>query len=154
TLTGLSNDGKIVLPVFKNKVQLKDGENYNQNRNHLIAAARDGDEEAIENLTLEDIDTYSMISKRIVKEDVLSIVDSYFMPYGIESDQYSVMGEIVDSYFITNSYTKERCYILTIDCNNLTFDICINEENLLGEPIVGRRFKGIIWLQGRINYHI
>ncbi|MEG0833791.1 MAG: DUF3881 family protein, partial [Oscillospiraceae bacterium] len=119
-----------------------------------IAAARDGDEEAIENLTLEDIDTYSMISKRIVKEDVLSIVDSYFMPYGIESDQYSVMGEIVDSYFITNSYTKERCYILTIDCNNLTFDICINEENLLGEPIVGRRFKGIIWLQGRINYHI
>lgn len=64
-------------------------------RNHLIAAARDGDEDAIENLTLEDIDTYSLLSKRITHEDVLSIVDTYFMPYGIESDQYSVLGEIM-----------------------------------------------------------
>ena len=45
---------------------------------------------AIENLTLEDIDTYSMLSRRIANEDILSIVDSYFMPYGIESDQYSI----------------------------------------------------------------
>ncbi len=62
----------------------------------MIAAARNGDEEAMENLTMEDMDTYSMISERIVTDDVLSIVDSYFMPYGIECDQYSVMGEIVD----------------------------------------------------------
>ncbi len=33
-------------------------------RNHLIAAARDGDEDAIGNLTLEDIDTYSLLSKK------------------------------------------------------------------------------------------
>ena len=39
-------------------------------RNYLVAAARDGDENAIENLTLEDIDTYSMLSRRITHEDV------------------------------------------------------------------------------------
>ena len=57
---------------------------------------RDGDEDAIENLTLEDMDTYSMLSRRIAYEDVLSIVDTCFMPYGVESDQYSVIGEILD----------------------------------------------------------
>ena len=31
-------------------------------------------------LTMEDIDTYTMITRRIQKEDVFSIVDSYFMP--------------------------------------------------------------------------
>ena len=154
TLAALSTGGKIIFPVYKNESQIKKGENYSQKRSHLIAAARDGDEEAIESLTLEDIDTYSMISRRVMKEDILSIVDTYFMPYGIESDQYSIMGEILNYDTIENSVTSEKCYILTVDSNNLVFDVCINESDLLGEPAVGRRFKGNIWMQGRINYHI
>lgn len=154
TLSALSASGKIIFPVYKNESQIKSGENYSQKRSHLIAAARDGDEEAIESLTLEDIDTYSMISKRVMKEDIFSIVDTYFMPYGIESDQYSIMGEILNYDTIENSVTSEKCYILTVDSNDLVFDVCINEKDLLGEPAVGRRFKGTIWMQGQINYHI
>lgn len=154
TLSALSTKGKIVLPIYKNESQIKSGETYTRNRNHLIAAAREGDEEAIESLTLEDIDTYSMISRRIMKEDILSIVDTYFMPYGIESDQYSVMGEILDLYEIENRETKEKSYVLTLDSNHLIFEVCINQEDLLGEPAIGRRFKGNIWMQGRINYSI
>ena len=154
TLSALSTGGKIIFPVYKNESQIKKGENYSQKRSHLIAAARDGDEEAIESLTLEDIDTYSMISRRVMKEDILSIVDTYFMPYGIECDQYSIMGEILNYDTIENSVTSEKCYILTVDSNNLVFDVCINESDLLGEPAVGRRFKGNIWMQGQINYHI
>lgn len=154
TLSALSVSGKIVFPIFKNESQIKSGESNNKKRNHLIAAARDGDEEAIESLTLEDIDTYSMISRRVIKEDILTIVDTYFMPYGIESDQYSIMGEILDYYMVENNVTKEKSYIMTLDSNNLVFDVCINKEDLLGEPAVGRRFKGVIWMQGRINYHI
>lgn len=154
TLSALSTSGKIIFPIYKNESQIKSGENYSQKRSHLIAAARDGDEEAIESLTLEDIDTYSMISKRVMKEDILSIVDTYFMPYGIESDQYSIMGEILNYDTIENSVTSEKCYILTVDSNDLVFDVCINEKDLLGEPAVGRRFKGTIWMQGQINYHI
>lgn len=154
TISALSAGGKIVLPVYKNESQIKSGEKYTNNRNHLMAAARDGDEEAMESLTLEDIDTYSMISRRIMTEDILSIVDTYFMPYGIESDQYSIMGEILDCYTVENKETKEKCYVLTLNSNHLIFDVCINQEDLLGEPAPGRRFKGTIWMQGQVHYNI
>lgn len=154
TISALSTSGKVILPVYKNESQIKFSEKYNNNRTHLMAAARDGDEEAMESLTLEDIDTYSMISRRVMTEDIFSIVDTYFMPYGIESDQYSIMGEILDFYTVENKQTAEKCYILTLNSNHLIFDVCINQEDLLGEPAPGRRFKGIIWMQGQINYNI
>ena len=152
TLSALSLGGKILLPINKDAKQIRNIEKNSQNRSHLIAAAREGDEDAIENLTLEDIDLYSMLSKRIEREDILSIVDTYFMPYGIESDQYSVLGEILDFHAVTNSVTGLTVYSMTIDCNNLIFDICIQAEDILGEPMVGRRFKGNIWMQGHLNY--
>lgn len=154
TISALSTGGKIILPVYKNEVQIKDSEKYNNKRTHLMAAARDGDEEAMESLTLEDIDTYSMISKRIMTEDILSIVDTYFMPYGIESEQYSIIGEILDFYTVENKQTEEKCYVLTLDSNHLIFDVCVNQEDLLGVPAPGRRFKGVIWMQGQVNYNI
>ncbi len=154
TISALSTSGKVILPVYKNESQIKFSEKYNNNRTHLMAAARDGDEEAMESLTLEDIDTYSMISRRVMTEDIFSIVDTYFMPYGIESDQYSIMGEILDFYIVENKQTAEKCYILTLNSNHLIFDVCINQEDLLGEPAPGRRFKGVIWMQGQINYNI
>ncbi len=151
-LAALSVDGKILLPISKTEKQVHHATQESNERNHLIAAARDGDESAIENLTLEDIDTYSLLSRRITHEDVLSIVDSYFMPYGIESDQYSVLGEIMDYSMTQNEITGENICMLEILCNDLCFSICINREDLLGEPEVGRRFKGNVWMQGKICY--
>lgn len=152
TLAALASSGKILLPMKENEYKDKTEEKITPDRNNLVAAAREGDEEAIESLTLEDIDTYSMISRRIIFEDVLTIVNSYFMPHGIESDQYSVMGEILDTHTIKNTLTQEEVVILSINCNDLIFDVCINKADLLGEPAVGRRFKGLIWMQGNINY--
>lgn len=151
TLSGLAKEGKILLPVKKDKKQVAREKELAKNRFSLIAAARKGDEEAMENLTMDDIDTYSMISKRIVTEDVFTIVDSYFMPYGIECDKYNVMGEIVDCVSFRNILTGEEIYQMTIESNDMQFDICINKDDLLGEPQVGRRFKGIIWLQGHLH---
>ena len=151
TMAGLSLGGKIILPINKNEKQIRKNEKTNQNRNHLIAAARDGDEDAIESLTLEDIDTYSMISRRIANEDILSIVDSYFMPHGIESDQYSILGEILNYYYVSNSSSQDRICVMTVDTNDLVYNICINENDLVGVPAVGRRFKGNIWMQGTVN---
>lgn len=152
TLSGLSISGKILLPISKNETQVKNDREASLNRNKLIAAARNGDEDAIESLTLEDMDMYSMISRRILYEDVLTIVDTYFMPYGVECDQYSIMGEILNFQLVENSITKEEIYIMTLDCNELVFDVCINREDLVGEPAVGRRFRGVIWLQGHLNF--
>lgn len=152
TLSGLAAEGKILFPVQKDKEAVKVEKEMTQNRTNLIAAARNGDEEAMESLTMEDMDTYSMISQRIVTDDVFTIVDSYFMPYGIECDQYNVMGEILDFMTFKNILTGEEICQLTVESNDMQFDICINKSDLLGEPQVGRRFKGIIWLQGQIHF--
>lgn len=152
TLSGLSLSGRIILPINKSESQVRYTKEASQTRNQLIAEARKGDEDAIESLTLEDIDTYTMISRRILKEDVFSLVDSYFMPYGVECDKYSVMGEIREFYTTENKVTGEELFVLIIDSNELLFNICINKKDLLGEPEIGRRFKGIIWLQGNINF--
>lgn len=152
TLSGLSISGNIILPIGKNEKEKQIIQKASMNRNQLIAAARKGDEEAIESLTLEDMDTYTSISKKILTEDVFSLVDTYFMPYGVECDQYSVMGEILDIALRVNKITGEEIYVMRLNCNDLQFDICINKQDLYGEPQIGRRFKGIIWMQGYINY--
>lgn len=150
-LSGLVRDGMILLPVRKDPEKVAKEKDSWQQKSSLLAAARDGDEDAIESLTMEDIDTYAMISRRIVHEDVLSIVDNYFMPYGLECDQYSILGEITDVSKTVNSMTGEKLWQMSILCNDVPLDICVNEKDLLGEPEVGRRFKGQIWLQGTIN---
>lgn len=151
-MTGLSLSGTIMLPLIKNAAQKELSKQLTADRSKLLAAARQGDEDAIETLTLEDMDTYTAISRKIHKQDIYSIVDTYFMPYGVECDQYSVLGDIQECRVVTNSITAERVYIMTLNCNNLCFDVCINSKDLLGEPAVGRRFKGTIWLQGYINF--
>ena len=149
-LSALSVDGKIILPIQQKVLEKQSANNRKEKRNRLMAEAREGSEEAIESLTLEDMDTYSMLSKRITREDVFSIVHSSFMPYGIESDQYSVLGEIIELEEIRNSLTNEKIYSIKVECNDIIFNIAINEKDLLGEPAVGRRFKGSIWMQGTV----
>ena len=84
--------------------------------------------------------------------DVFSLVDTCFMPFGVECDMYSVVGEILACEKTKNDYSKEELWLMTISCNDLVFDVCMNAQDLYGEPAVGRRFKGSIWLQGYINF--
>jgi hypothetical protein len=151
SLAGLSTEGSIVLPLMKDPVKTLAGKKNEHSRHELLAAAREGNEEAIENLTIEDMDIYTAISKRSGKDDILSLVDTYFMPWGIECDLYSILGEILESRALTNSLTKEQIYVITLRCNDMDLDVCINEKDLVGDPAPGRRFKGIIWLQGHVN---
>ena len=119
-----------------------------KDRNHLLEAAKNGDENAMETLTIEDMDMYSQISKRVMKEDLYSIVDSSFMPSGIECDQYSVIGEIRKIEEKKNQITEEVVYDLTLECSDMIFHVGIAKKDLIGEPKIGRRFKGQIWMQG------
>lgn len=151
SLSGLSVDGKILLPIQQKVLEKQAATNKQENRQKLIAEAREGNEEAIENLSIQDLDTYSQISKRIRKEDLFSIVSTSFMPYGIESDQYSILGEIKELEEIINPVTEEKIYSMELESNDLHFRVIINENDLLGEPAVGRRFKGSIWMQGTVS---
>lgn len=147
-LTGLSGEGKILLPLHKTRKQIEKAQVAAKDRNSLLEAARNGDEDAMETLTIEDIDMYSQISRRVLKEDIYSIVDSSFMPSGIECDHYTVIGEIVRIEEKTNRITNELVYDLTLNCNDMIFHVGIAQRDLLGEPVIGRRFKGQIWMQG------
>lgn len=151
-LSGLSVSGKVLLPIKKTQKQIEMAKVSSKKRTNLIEAARNGDETAMESLTLEDIDLYAKISRRAMKEDLYSIIDSCFMPCGIECDQYSVIGEIKKVDKVKNIYTKEEIYILELECSDMMMSVCINSQDLLGEPMVGRRFKGQIWLQGSLNF--
>jgi len=63
----------------------------------------------------------------------------------------SIMGEIQGVARVKNDWTDETLYILNIISNELEFDVCICAKDLLGEPEVGRRFKGRIWMQGNVT---
>ena len=151
SLAGLASKGIILLELSKDEEQAKKEEAINRNRKRLLEAARAGDLRAIESLTLDDMDTYANVTRRSRKEDILTIVDTYFMPYGIESDQYSVLGTIYDVKESKNILTGEKIYLLCIECNNLHIRIAIHQDDLMGQPEVGRRLKANIWLQGKVE---
>ena len=152
SFSGMSMSGMVMLPIKKDKKEKLKIEKNTNNRNKLLMAARNGDENAIESLTLDDIDTYAQLSKKIRNEDVYTLVESYFMPYGVECDLYSIMGEIEDYAIEINPYSGEEIYILSINYNGMAMNISINKKDLLGEPMVGRRFKGTVLMQGRVNF--
>ncbi|SHI45028.1 DUF3881 family protein [Parasporobacterium paucivorans] len=149
----LSMNGTILLPIRKTESDKRKDKVALKNRKNLLKAAKNGDPDAMESLTIEDIDTYTKISRRILKEDVFSIVDSSFMPYGVECDLYTVVADIVDVKSIVSPETKEEVYKIHLNCNELLFTVGINKKDLLGEPEPGRRFKGSIWLQGTVDFN-
>ncbi len=148
SLNGLCISGKILLPVRKTPQEKEKIKAAAAKRENLVEAAKNGDEEAMESLAAEDMSIFQNVSRRIIREDVYSIVDTCFMPYGLESDQYSVVGEIQSVEKIRNSLTGEECWHMQMECNNIQITVTINTVDLLGAPAVGRRFKGDIWLQG------
>lgn len=152
SFSSLCADGKILLPVLKTEKSAKERQKKLQKRTALIMAAKNGDEDAIESLTVEDMDIYNEISRRVGNEDIYSIIDNSFMPYGFGSDMYSVIGDINDYSRVSNNFTGEKLVKMNISCNGISLDVCINEKDLLGEPAVGRRFKGVVWLQGVVEF--
>ncbi|HCD44555.1 MAG TPA: DUF3881 domain-containing protein [Lachnoclostridium sp.] len=151
-LSGLAVSGKVLLPIQKTEIQKEEARVAAKDRNTLLEAAKNGDEDAMETLTIEDIDLYSQASRRVMKEDLYSIIDSCFMPCGVECDQYSIIGEIIKIDEKKNQITKEEVYDFTLECSDLVFHVGIAKKDLVGTPEIGRRFKGQIWMQGIVNF--
>ncbi len=148
----LSVDGKILLPVYSNEKIREKTKIRHEKKMELYNKAKEGVDGAMEKLAMDDMDLYSKVSRRMMKEDVYSIVSTYFMPYGIENDKYDILGEILDVKTAINHLTMEEMYVMLLQCNDIELELCINKNDLLGEPAIGRRFKGIIWLQGTVDF--
>ena len=148
-LSGLASEGKILLPMKQNPGKSNPRKTF-QEKNELLQAAREGDEEAFERLEKENMSNWSILQKRLSKDDILTIVNSYVMPDGIECDKYAILGEIKGYRNYMNQCTMEMVHVLRVECNKIVLDIAVNADDLIGEPMVGRRFRGSIWLQGKL----
>ncbi len=152
TLSALALDGKILLPAVNNVLQQQSITAKNRQRSQLVSEAKKGNKEALESLTIEDIDLYSVVSVRIKQEDVYCIVDTTFIPYGTESDVYTILGYITAVRPLKNNETGDELYSMQLNCNDVLFDLCINKADLFGEPAVGMRFRGTVWMQGSVDF--
>lgn len=90
--------------------------------------------------------------KRLKNEDLYSIVETSLVPFGIECDKYQIVAEILSVNKKTNAFTNESLYEMRVNTMGLQFNLMINEKDLEGEPLPGRRFRGIIWLQGTVEF--
>lgn len=152
SFTALSNEGFIMLPIKKNAVEVdKVNKIYTEKRKHIIAANQ-GDESAIEKLMIQEYDTITMVNEKIQTDDVYTLVDSFFRPYSLDSEKYLILGDIKEVEVEKNYLTEEELYIMAVSVCGLVITVCINKKDILGEPQVGRRFKGEIWLSGVINF--
>lgn len=152
-LSALSTDGAVLLPLYRTAKERERSLIAAQKRRNLVASALDGDVEAIEDLSIMETNQYAQIHQRLKVEDLYSILDTSFMPTAMECDMYAVLGDIMACEKVVNSATQEGVWQMLIRGNDdLMFHVTINERDLYGEPQVGRRFKGDIWLQGKVDF--
>lgn len=148
-LSALSISGKVLMPVHKTMDQMEVIRKEAKKCDQLIEAAKQGDQAAMEDLAVRDMNLYSQVNQRITKQDLYSVIETFFMPSGVECDQYTIMGYITAVRKGANKLTGESLYIMELQCNELPIRLCIGEADLLGVPKVGYRFKGDIWLQAK-----
>ena len=111
-----------------------------------------GDLEAVGRLAREEMLRFGRAVQRIRETDVLTVVESFFMPYGMESYSYYFLGEILSSALILNEITKERYYRMVLSVNGVEFTAAIHENDLQGIPASGLRLKARGMLMGELAH--
>lgn len=124
----LSADAEVILGNETNTQKMAD-----QWQNAASPAERDG-----------------LLKERLLKEDALSVVDAYFVEQA-EPATYQLMGVIAHVDKLLNPVTEEWVYRLFVRINSEGYGVYIHPEMLVGEPRVGRRFKGKVTFFGMMN---
>lgn len=151
-LSALCTEGKILLPILKRPEAVRMARKKELGRQKLIEAARGGNQEAIDSLTIDDMNLSNKVNSLLNSCDLYTMVESSIMPCGMECDRYTVIGEIISVVPLVNEISKEMLCQMDIICNDICIRVLVNRDGLMGEPKVGRRFKGDIWLQGTANF--
>ena len=146
--------GRILLPTRNLEHRLMEtSSGWAEDRVETIQRAKMGDDEAMKELTVQNLELYGKAQDRIKDgEDILSVVDTYFIPYGMESDQYHILANIDRVREEHSSVTGEVVWKMLLNCGGLLFDACMTDQDLEGLPLPGMRLKADIWMQGRINF--
>jgi hypothetical protein len=151
-LVAYSMEGTIILPINKDEDDLFLEEQEDIIREELLEQARLGDEDALSLLEEEAFEASELLQQRMKTEDILSILEGFFVPLGEDEDIYSTLGIIEEVTPLTNRETNEQIYLLKLKCMGLLIDTYINSSDLIGHPTVGMRFKGTSWVHGIIEF--
>lgn len=147
-------EGTVILPIDKDE----DDENLELAeeliREELLSEAREGNEDAIDALEEEALEATKILRERLKNEDLLTILEGFFIPIGDDADIYSILGTIVDARKLINRTTREYVWRIKLSCMNMIFDAYINSEDLVGKPMKGMRFKGTSWVHGSIDFNV
>lgn len=154
SFAGLSTDGKVLFPIYKTEKEKEEAKVLAQKRVEMMKSIKNMSADMIEQVGREEMELLHEVGIQLRSSDLYSVVDTYFMPYGVECDQYALMGVIEDVQLVKNAFSGEEIYRLRILCNDMPFEIAIHKEDLWGIPEVGRRFKGSIWLTGNVEFEI
>lgn len=178
-LSALSVEGRVILPVGNkgknvNEFISKERVNRSLDEDYEDDIEDDFDDKPLTEKYMSDINDFSEgIDKkeisigigiklprnfvgsqemRLKNEDLYSIVETSLVPHGIECDKYQIVAEILSVTEKTNKFTEEKLYEMRVSTMGLQFNLMINEKDLEGEPLPGRRFRGVIWLLGEIEF--
>lgn len=151
-LVGMSLAATVLMPVKKENRVCLQNRMEEEERNSLIKQAREGNQDAMEKLTLDDMGEFGLLLKRVENEDILSIVDTSIMPSGLQCDNYQIVGEILQIEEEVNEDTEDEIYVMVLKCKKTKLTFVINKKDVLGEPKIGRRIRARIWLQGKIDF--
>lgn len=152
TLSLLLSDGTVLLPIAVSERVLKTKEDREKRHKELLAEVANGDPEAFEKMAKESILRFEKMMERVERSDVYSVVNSFFMPHGMESERYYFLGMITHCHEVQNPLTKETVYLMDIDVNGVEFAVAVNAEDLTGVPAEGYRLRGHAWMQGELKY--
>lgn len=151
-MVGLAIEGTVIFPIKKDFIDgIIEGEKNNLYKS-LIKLVREGDNEAEQILQIQEQEMTETLVHRLDKEDLFSVIENYFLLNDDKNLIYNILGTIQKVDIIKNTTTKEKIYKLSINTMGIDMDICINSKNLLGMPMVGMRFKGKCWIQGRLIF--
>ena len=147
-LSGLCLGADILLPLMKTEQDLQYESDRMRDELATIHLIRHGNQELLNKMMMREMDMKDTIDHRIDTEDVLSIVDSSMIPSGLQSDVYDIIGTILNVNLVQNRKTGEEVYLLDVACLYYVIRIAVNKQDLIGKPEIGRRFRGVTWLQG------
>jgi len=139
--------GSIILPVHKQDEEAFISDDDNNYQPNIIRLGDNEDED------LSVLQNYAEvivqdIEERLLEEDVLSVVEGFFLPMEENETDYSLLGEIEEVSNIVNKYTKEKIVKLSLNVTGTKVQLLINRRDLIGHPIVGMRFMGTCRLRG------
>lgn len=149
-IVALATEGTIVLPVEKDQEEEAFQKEERDKLRAILQKMKDGDEEAKEILEQEEKELDNQLKERLREEDFLTIMSGYFIPVTLEDAIYAVLGEILSIEIRINEKTKEEMYVFTLNVNDMSLEVVINKDELVGMPSIGMRFMGTCWLQGQV----